>query len=505
VVVVARRLRAARGVTVARGVRVSAGAGEVVAVEGANGSGKSTLLAAAAGLLPSDSGSRRPASVGYAPERADVVTRLSLRSWLVGLARTAGLSRAESAWQADDLIIRLGLSAAASRPLRALSRGNMQRALVAQALIGPPKLVVLDEPSGGLDADGLERVTAEIERMAGESSVVLVARHPTARVPLPAGPTWRVADGSVSVTHRPGRPKAASLLEVETGDGRVQHVSRAALPGTLRAALDAGLDVRRVQPVAEHAERPSATEQAGRTETANSPQRAEGALRRGGGLRRVVWGAAYRARLLAVSQWFAAPALLFLVLLGVIYSSLSVPPPPPLASPAFTAVALTIVMTWLSVLAQVVDGRVVARAFGAHAGGLGRAHLAACLAAAPYGIIATIAAIVWPAVTGQPGDWASASFVGQVAALHLAAVVFGIGVGTLLVPPLVVTTGWRVCLGVAIYLALVLIPASPMHPLLRLSVGNGAGGGAALAAAGVMAGIGAALIAVTTALAGWLP
>ena len=107
----------------------------------------------------------------------------------------------------------------------------------------------------------------------------------------------------------------------------------------------------------------------------------------------MVWGAAYRARLLAVSQWFAAPALLFLVLLGVIYSSLSVPPPPPLASPAFTAVALTIVMTWLSVLAQVVDGRVVARAFGAHVGGLGRAHLAACLAAAPYGIIATIAAI----------------------------------------------------------------------------------------------------------------
>jgi hypothetical protein len=122
----------------------------------------------------------------------------------------------------------------------------------------------------------------------------------------------------------------------------------------------------------------------------------------------------------------------------------------------------------------------------------------------PFGIAATAAAMIWAALSGQPGDWASAGFLAEVAALQLAAVVFGIGVGTLLVPPLVQSTGWRVLLGVGLYLALVLVPASPLHPLLRLSVGNGAGVSLALAA-GPLAGIGVALIAVTAALAGRLP
>ncbi len=161
-------------------------------------------------------------------------------------------------------------------------------------------------------------------------------------------------------------------------------------------------------------------------------------------------------------------------------------------------------MTWLTVLAQVVDGRVMARAFGAHLGGLGRAHLAGSLAAVPFGLVATVAAIVWQAVTGQPGDWASPGFLAEVAGLNLAAVLFGIGLGTLLVPPLAHTTGWRVCGGVALYLALALIPASPLHPLLRLSAGNTTPGGPALAA-GLIAAIGAALIAITAFLASRLP
>jgi zinc/manganese transport system ATP-binding protein len=323
-VVRARRLRAARGVTVAEQVELSAQAGDVVAVEGANGSGKSTLLAAAAGLLPSGPGSRRPAAVGYAPERADATTRLPVRPWLVGLARTAGLSRAESVRQADDLMARLGLTGAAGRPLRALSRGNMQRALVAQALVGPPRLVVLDEPSGGLDADGVERLATEIEWAASEACVVLVARHPTARVPLPPGPAWRIGDGTVEVADRPAAAPAAGVMEVETGDGQVRRVSEAELPGVLRTALDAGLAIRRVQPV----------QPPGRPGSGAAPPRTGRAgPRRSGGTLRLLNGAAHRARLLTLAQWFAAPALLYLFLLAAIYSATAAPPPPPLAGP----------------------------------------------------------------------------------------------------------------------------------------------------------------------------
>jgi ABC-type multidrug transport system ATPase subunit len=136
----------------------------VVAVEGPNGSGKSTLLAAAAGLLPVGKASARPGPVGYSPERAGVLPRISLHRWLNGLARASGLPRDDAAGRAGDLLGRLGLGHAAQVPLQALSRGNAQRALVAQALLADPDLLVLDEPSGGLDGDGVARVIAEIQR-----------------------------------------------------------------------------------------------------------------------------------------------------------------------------------------------------------------------------------------------------------------------------------------------------------------------------------------------------
>ena len=181
----ARRLRAARGVVVARDVALTAAPGDVVAVEGPNGSGKSTLLAAAAGVLPADNASARPGSVGYSPERAGLMPRVPLHRWLLGLARTSGLGRAESVRRSGDVLGRLGLAHASGVPLHALSRGSAQRALVAQALLADPDLLVLDEPSGGMDADGVTRVAAEIRRAADRRAVVLVARHPTA--PLPAG------------------------------------------------------------------------------------------------------------------------------------------------------------------------------------------------------------------------------------------------------------------------------------------------------------------------------
>ena len=246
----ARRLRAARGVVVASDVALTAGPGDVVAVEGPNGSGKSTLLAAAAGVLPADSATVRPGSVGYSPERAGLMPRIPLHRWLLGLARTAGLGREESVRRAQDVLGRLGLAHASGVPLPALSRGNAQRALVAQALLADPDLLVLDEPSGGMDADGVTRVAAEIRRAAGRRAVVLVARHPTAPLPLPSGLAWRLRDGAVSAFSREGdsASPAVGLMEVETGDGTVRRVDEAGLPAVLRAALDAGLAIRGVRP-----------------------------------------------------------------------------------------------------------------------------------------------------------------------------------------------------------------------------------------------------------------
>jgi ABC-2 type transport system ATP-binding protein len=533
----ADRLRAARRVLVARQVAVSAEAGDVVAVEGANGSGKSTLLAAAAGVLPTGQAGRRPASVGYAPERADVLPRLTVWRWLTGLARTAGLSRAEATGQAAEVLARVGLAGAGHQPLRELSRGNVQRALVAQALVGPPELVVLDEPSGGLDRDGLGRVTTEIRRVAGRSSVVLVARHPTAPLSLPAGPAWRIGDGAVRTEDRVG--DAVPVLEVETGDGEVREVSEPELAAVLREALDAGLAIRRVQPVEpaappgqaasaaspaadpradlaadlahDHAVGGAPTADPGAGLTAGSaagaapaaadapPSSVPRPVARASGPSRVFHGAVHRARLLAVSQWFAAPALLFLIVLGIFYAN---PVGPLLPAAGFIAAVLAAIMIWVSVLAHLADGRLMARAFAAHVGGNGRAHLAACLATVPFAVAATVIAVGWSAFSQPLPRHHFPGLLLDMITLDLAAAAFGVAVGALLVPPLVDRAGWRICLATGLLVALLLVPVSPMRPLLLLVTHPG---GSVAAAAGLLAATAAAVIGLTTATASRLP
>jgi energy-coupling factor transporter ATP-binding protein EcfA2 len=185
---------------------------------------------------------------------------------------------------------------------------------VAQALLADPDLLVLDEPSGGMDADGVSRVAFEIRRAAGRRAVVLVARHPTAPLPLPSGVTWRLRDGAVDTRPRDGdgspvragtllapSPVTPGTMEVETGDGVVRLVAEAELPAVLRAALNAGQAIRRVQPARDAF--PGSAEAEPADEAGTAPRRA-------GAVHRVLYGAAHRARLLASSQWFLAPAML---------------------------------------------------------------------------------------------------------------------------------------------------------------------------------------------------
>jgi hypothetical protein len=226
-----------------------------------------------------------------------------------------------------------------------------------------------------------------------------------------------------------------------------------------------------------------------------------GAPRRAGRLLRVIHGAAHRARLLAASQWFAAPALVFLAVLGIIYAS---PVGPLLPAAALTAAVLAAIMTWVSVLAHLSDGRLMARAFAAHVGGRWQAHLAASLATVPFAVVATVVAVAWPALSQLHSLRHDPSLIQQIILLHLAAAVFGVGLGALLVPPLVERAGWRICLAAALFLALLLVPVSPVRPLLLLATHTGAWSSVGTAA-GLLAGTGAVLVGLTAYLAARLP
>jgi len=114
---------------------------------------------------------------------------------------------------------------------------------------------------------------------------------------------------------------------VETGDGVVRRVDEAGLPAVLRAALDAGQAIRRVQPVADAAASGHAAALgADAAEAGPGPRRAGAALR-------VLHGAAHRARLLTSSQWFLAPAMLFVLVLAIVYATDAVPRCRPPRSP----------------------------------------------------------------------------------------------------------------------------------------------------------------------------
>jgi energy-coupling factor transport system ATP-binding protein len=156
-------------------LELCAAGGEVVALTGANGSGKTTLLRTIAGLLPPLSGrvERRPGRIAYLPQNpAALLHRTTVRSEIVWTLR-----RTRCADGPDPILGELGLTAVADRDPRDLSSGQRQRAALAAVLAGGPSLVLLDEPTRGMDAAARASLTAAITRIAERGAGVVVATH----------------------------------------------------------------------------------------------------------------------------------------------------------------------------------------------------------------------------------------------------------------------------------------------------------------------------------------
>ncbi|WP_341717162.1 ABC transporter ATP-binding protein [Micromonospora sp. FIMYZ51] len=182
------------GRPVLRDVSLTVTGGEVVAILGANGSGKSTLVRAVLGLVPLSAGSvhlfghpvrrfRQWHRVGYVPQRlgagsgvpatvAEVVAsgRLARR----GILRPPG--RADRAAVAEALHA-VGLADRAKDPVATLSGGQQQRTLIARALAGQPELLVLDEPTAGVDVVSQEAFAGALRGFADAGGTVLLVAH----------------------------------------------------------------------------------------------------------------------------------------------------------------------------------------------------------------------------------------------------------------------------------------------------------------------------------------
>ncbi|MFZ5814302.1 MAG: ATP-binding cassette domain-containing protein [Bacillota bacterium] len=167
------------------GLDLRAGPG-VTAVLGPNGSGKSTLLKLGATALRPDrgrillggrpyTGDLRPVrrALGYLPQELDLPGHLTPHRLLHYLA---GLKQVAAEPQSRALLAELGLEAQADRPLAELSGGQLRRVGIAQALLGSPRLLLLDEPTRGLDPEERERVLHLLSRSA-RGRIILFSSH----------------------------------------------------------------------------------------------------------------------------------------------------------------------------------------------------------------------------------------------------------------------------------------------------------------------------------------
>jgi zinc transport system ATP-binding protein len=182
------------------GVTVAVDPGEVVAILGANGSGKSTLIRAALGLVPALAGEirlfgaplrgnlRRPRftgwdKIGYVPQRLGAGSGVpaTVREVVSAgrLARRGLGSPARSADRraVDAALASVGLLDRATDPVGTLSGGQQQRTLIARALAGEPELLVLDEPTAGVDAASQQAFAEALRRFVADGGTVLLVAH----------------------------------------------------------------------------------------------------------------------------------------------------------------------------------------------------------------------------------------------------------------------------------------------------------------------------------------
>lgn len=267
---------------VLRDVDLTVEPGAFTVIVGANGSGKSTLMKVLAGVTRPTLGTvtTRPAEVGYVPERLPERIRMTGRTYLGHMARLRGLDRDHAHRRSESLAEALALEPGLDAPVTALSKGNRQKVCLAQALVAPVGLLVLDEPWSGLDPAADEGLRRELANARQAGAAVIATSH---RVGAVAGADHTFVlvnghlelpspDGAKTGTHGGRAGRGTDMVRVDllapagtdstselppwarvgsaqrSGDLWALAVRRDRVDGLLANALRAGWSVQRVEP-----------------------------------------------------------------------------------------------------------------------------------------------------------------------------------------------------------------------------------------------------------------
>ena len=248
--------------------------GEILAFLGPNGAGKTTTMRILTGFLPATSGTARVAGhdtfnepmevkrrIGYLPETPPLYNELTVREYLNFVGKIKGVRKPDRTKALTRVLERCGLTQVPGRLIANLSRGYRQRVGLAQALIHNPEVLILDEPTIGLDPKQIIEIRSLIQELAGEHTVILsthILQEATAlcqRVIIIHEGRIRAVDSpdqlsaklrqseKVTVTVRQAPPDAPEVLGALPG---VIHVSRdpAATRQTLIVESPLGKDIR---------------------------------------------------------------------------------------------------------------------------------------------------------------------------------------------------------------------------------------------------------------------
>jgi len=154
---------------------------QVIAILGGNGSGKSTFLRISAGIERPDSGQvvyvDKNIQIGYTPERFPKYLRFTPNEYLYYIGRISGISEAKLKQRISSLLHRFQLDKWSDRRIDTLSKGNIQKVGIIQAILPQPELLILDEPLSGLDFPAQQELLLILDELKQRGTAILLTYH----------------------------------------------------------------------------------------------------------------------------------------------------------------------------------------------------------------------------------------------------------------------------------------------------------------------------------------
>src|SRR5579864_2327250 len=223
-----------------RGISFEIGAGEIVGLLGPNGAGKSTTIKILTGYMHPDNGSvsidsldvlsyplEVQSRIGYLSENTPLYPSLSVQAYLKLMADLRSIPAAEQLRHISDAIYAAGLENYRSRPIAQLSKGLRQRVGIAQAIIHKPPVIILDEPTIGLDPTQIMEIRKLI-KLLSEHSTILFSSHILGEVESVCDRVIIITNGTVRADARLDELSATMntiLVLQQAVDNAVEHLS----------------------------------------------------------------------------------------------------------------------------------------------------------------------------------------------------------------------------------------------------------------------------------------